>query len=248
MREFFKPWRRKAGVLALGFVSVLAVCFVRSFSCKDTISMSLTHHSIHHLISASGGIVIHRRSFTVRSDDPIMRPVWESGDLGQIDFGFPNRKMKSGAFLVDCGAQTDTYVASAWIHVPYWLLELPLIAFSDYLLFWQPPPPTRPSTLYRGTILAVTLGLFAFEWWLFELCRLPYRPPYDMSTFLGTEIVYVKALLILVPAVWLIFVVCHFFCFKFSAVDQSVFAVFCFLLMIASYLIVMYPLWPVAKF
>ena len=105
----------------------------------------------------------------------------------------------------------------------------------------------RPSMRRRSMVLAVTFGLFNLEWCLFELVRQPYRPPDDMSTFLGTEIVYFLAMLVVVPLAWLTFVVRQFLHFKFSPVDQSVFAVFCLLLLVASYLIVMYPLWPVAE-
>ncbi|HZN65871.1 MAG TPA: hypothetical protein VFB66_11305 [Tepidisphaeraceae bacterium] len=50
---------------------------------------------------------------------------------------------------------------------------------------------------------AVLLFLAVFIYLLFELQRLPYRPPEGMSTFLGArEIELVRALMIVLAVVW----------------------------------------------
>ena len=45
---------------------------------------------------------------------------------------------------------------------------------------------TRPA-LPRKRLAAVIVVLTFVEWILFEFLRIPYRPPDDMTTFLGTE-------------------------------------------------------------
>jgi hypothetical protein len=110
MRDFFRGWKRKLGVVTLGLACLFAAGWVKSYSAQDIISMSFNHHSIHELISASGWIVIHRKSSTVRSNGPIMRPAWVSGDSG-----FPSWLPKSESYFTDCGVQIDRYVAFAWI-------------------------------------------------------------------------------------------------------------------------------------
>lgn len=63
-------------------------------------------------------------------------------------------------------------------------------------------PPTnrfRPQQVMS----AVLLFLAVFIYLLFELQRLPYRPPEGMSTFLGArEIELVRALMIVLAVVW----------------------------------------------
>ena len=53
---------------------------------------------------------------------------------------------------------------------------------------------TRHPLPTRG-FAAITCGLALIEWLLFELMRAPYRPPDDMTTFLGTEKYGVLALM-----------------------------------------------------
>ena len=45
-------------------------------------------------------------------------------------------------------------------------------------------------------VAAAICGLAFMEWLLFELIRAPYRPPQDMTTFLGTEKYAVIALMV----------------------------------------------------
>jgi len=50
--------------------------------------------------------------------------------------------------------------------------------------------------------LAATISSLAFvEWVLFELIRTPYRPPQDMTTFLGTEKFPVMAVMLVLAVV-----------------------------------------------
>lgn len=53
--------------------------------------------------------------------------------------------------------------------------------------------------LFRGT-LAVAI----FEWLMFELLRMPYRPPADMRTMLGMEKYDLFGFMCFIAAVWLL--------------------------------------------
>ena len=56
----------------------------------------------------------------------------------------------------------------------------------------------------RTIRFAVAILVLAFiEWILFELIRAPYRPPQDMTTFLGTEKYAVIAFMLLLALVGL---------------------------------------------
>ena len=76
-------------------------------------------------------------------------------------------------------------------------------------LDYATPEPSRQGCL---AVLGSVLGLGAVVFWaLFELQRMPYRPPVDMSTLLGGQeiadvrfLMWVVALLWIVSLVWFI--------------------------------------------
>ena len=57
------------------------------------------------------------------------------------------------------------------------------------------------SLLRYGIIFGATLGIAVMEKFLLELLRAPYRPPHDMSSFLGGKDEF--AAVILVASIWL---------------------------------------------
>ena len=101
----------------------------------------------------------------------------------------------------------------------------------------------------RIVVMAVTLGVFNFEWIFLELIRSPYRPPDDMSTLLGgTEIVVVENFMGLGAIAWLICVAWFWSRFTFTRTDYIGFTAVCGALLVAAVLIIRYPIWPVARF
>jgi hypothetical protein len=59
----------------------------------------------------------------------------------------------------------------------------------------------------RGWIVAVTILTAVVEWLLFELVRIPYRPPNDMLTLLGQEKYAVFGLMGAILVGWLMFLI-----------------------------------------
>jgi hypothetical protein len=63
-------------------------------------------------------------------------------------------------------------------------------------------PASRKAEI--GCLAFALCFLIAIIWGLFELQRMPYRPPHDMSTFLGgNEIVLMRGIITMLSAVWL---------------------------------------------
>ena len=98
-------------------------------------------------------------------------------------------------------------------------------------------------------LFAATVCGFAFvEWFLFELLRAPYRPPHDMTTFLGTEKYGVMAVMIILA-------VCGFGLVWSWAVrstwtrrDVITLAVLVTVLIGAGSVVIIAPRWPVTPF
>lgn len=105
------------------------------------------------------------------------------------------------------------------------------------------------SKRHRSVAVYVLTFFFAvIEWLMFELIRMPYRPPNDMLTFLGTEKYGVVILMVMVGLAWLAFVsyrVCHR---VFNGRECLEF--FAFTTVLASLLsyVVFFPSWPVTPF
>lgn len=94
-------------------------------------------------------------------------------------------------------------------------------------------------------VALITWGWMFIEWILFELRRLPYRPPHDMTTFLGTER---EAIFIIMPALalgWLMIVVPMCLNAGFKARDYFYLGLYFALLVSILAYVIRFPSWPV---
>lgn len=104
------------------------------------------------------------------------------------------------------------------------------------------------QALPRKRIAVLVVSFALVEWVLFELVRTPYRPPQDMTTFLGTEKFTVIAFMLLLA-------VCGLGLFFWCAVrstwtnrDVTVIAIFLTVVISAGAVAVFAPSWPVTPF
>src|SRR5690349_10330591 len=107
---------------------------------------------------------------------------------------------------------------------------------------------TPRHTLPRQRFAATLCGIVVVEWILFEFLRTPYRPPQDMTTFLGTEKFGVMG-------VMLVLVVFGFGLLTWWAVrstwtsrDVTVLAFVTIVLIVVASIVVIDPRWPVTPF
>lgn len=143
MREFFKSWRRKAGVVSLVMACTLLVAWMRTAVTVDIIRLSRQEA----IISGDGHFVIYlvRRNASpmewyqwhMRNDERF--GPWEKvsrGTFGGIEFGTD--------VIVDKSTQIEMDRANWW-RVPYWELILPLTPLSAYLILWKPSKRMGPE-------------------------------------------------------------------------------------------------------
>lgn len=100
----------------------------------------------------------------------------------------------------------------------------------------------------RKTVIIVATLFVGIEWLLFELIRMPYRPPFDMSTFLGQEIFAIELFMGLLAFLWLIFTVYCIVTSSFSKRDYIAFCGALGVLFAAVGILVFFPPWPVTPF
>ena len=156
MREFFRGWRRKAGLAALAMALLLTTGWMRSYVVQDVVL--LQRMPTHHVLQSSRGRILwwgvsyslflsdkeleessqEGTSFEWISLDTSEMRVWTSDEIDTEDgsgwlFG-------GGGFLI--GADSDDLngpMTRRWL-CSYSLIVLPLTLLSAWLLLIKPRP------------------------------------------------------------------------------------------------------------
>lgn len=162
MREFFRGWKTKTGVLTLVLASVLMAGWVRSRSRADTVMYPVAKRTFDSLVSATGSLVWQRTHLAPQPDglvdvSPIgpTHLIWSTSPLfegvAEEDSGFHWRWRFCGLGIADTPPeQTDELGMSAtFLYVPYWSIVVPLTLLSAFLLlsrFRKSPSTKIPVT------------------------------------------------------------------------------------------------------
>ncbi len=149
MGEFFKGWRRKAGLVTLAMACVFMVGWMRSHLFQDTITIPLSFGSQIRLVSASQQLVLATINIRTGKGEASNRErfwisrrigdtggwVYTSADTTPIYFGFHGHSFwRDKHFFANGG----TSVSVTKLHFPYWSLVLPLTLLSTWLILIKP--------------------------------------------------------------------------------------------------------------
>ena len=153
MREFFKGWRRKVGVVTLAMACAFMGAWLRSLIMRDEITV---HGNPRHTGVSMDGFVTWSRfapdatktevTWTAKQITPTLRN--ECRRRGTYDW-----KWECGGFLFGTittqtlwwsRGMTFTTTEHYW-QVPYWSLSIPLTLISACLILWKPCKPTGPE-------------------------------------------------------------------------------------------------------
>ena len=153
MREFFRGWRRKAGLVTLAMACLLMAGWMRSFVIEDEIFIVFNNHSNYKLFSGCGGVACQRNFYLPEPDDAMQVSGWESMDLSDrasnqiealLDDTYDDDSgwlWNRGWVFIGRGLELDNYGTTAsWILFSYSLLVLPLTLISAWLLLIKPRP------------------------------------------------------------------------------------------------------------
>lgn len=168
MREFFKPWRRKAGCVTL----LMSLCFMagwmRSLRGVEYFEFFIGHRSLIQLISREGTAAVRRvkSELTVKeiSVDRVLLMEFQppqgnsTGHLAiSVDAtsrsleGSPHRWMMNNyGFEIGGVADRKFPLQVFMICVPYWSIVIPLTLLSAWLLLSK-PRPAKPQTAKQPT-------------------------------------------------------------------------------------------------
>ena len=104
------------------------------------------------------------------------------------------------------------------------------------------------QALPRKRVAATLCGLAFLEWVLFELLRAPYRPPHDMTTFLGTEKYAVIAFMSVLAVLGFGLLFWWAVSSTWTRRDVSTLALLMAVLIVAALFVIFAPRWPVTPF
>ena len=144
MREFFRGWRRKLGVLTLLMACVFAAGWVRSYSIHDMIY----------------GLVVlgHEREFHSILGD-LMITTFQSGQV-RIPFYYESYSTNNNTMEpIEYGIwplyvqhpseifRSTRHFGGQFISIRYWSIVLPLTVLSAFLLLTKPRKSNQKKTL-----------------------------------------------------------------------------------------------------
>ncbi len=153
--EFFKGWRRKAGLVTLAMACVLAVGWSRSYLATDALNIPTREFTIQVLASVNGSLVWGGLDGRKSKFIPNIH-VWDTREangihdtliLGQQQFRW------LGFEVVDFNeryygrkTQPNATVYHAYWIIRYWSLVPPLTLLSAWLILGKPRKAKSPST------------------------------------------------------------------------------------------------------
>jgi hypothetical protein len=169
MRQFFRGWKRKVGVVTLVVACLLMVGWVRSLENWESLHLTLLQGKTA-VSSVEGRLVICRSPVNIHfgmfewitlstasvfgPGNGSLRPV-DASTLFNVHQGNGNEFLWRWQFFgFDCGVivpGSDSTLRIRYIFVPYWSVVVPLTLLSAYLLFSEPRPAKKTETATATT-------------------------------------------------------------------------------------------------
>lgn len=156
MREFFKPWRRKAGCVTLAMACLCAGAWVRSMTIRDVCGLSPRHYWHAEFVSGHGSLRWHRYQLppTAPPFAPYDSPILFHSTEHLAIADYVSRLEDSvdwhwQRFGMGYGSDRARLIGSAevWL-IPYTMIVIPLTLLSAYLLLSSPrPKKPEPTTV-----------------------------------------------------------------------------------------------------
>jgi hypothetical protein len=142
MREVFRGWKRKLGVVTLAMACGFIIGWVRSLSVMDVLQIGSGSRTMEHCVSTNGSLIWGR----FRTEDPnsvIVFPIWGTSGSSTIEAFLEHANLRCnwrsfgfgrGDLNID---SLDRSRHTFWM-IPYWSIILPLTVLSAFLLLTKP--------------------------------------------------------------------------------------------------------------
>ena len=140
MPAFFKPWRRKIGVLTLVMACVFLGGWVRSLSIEDKVTIPIPQAASVEFLSMQSKFCLTRYSRPQRCE-------WKSTPMKNVT-NHPMNLLSADWSMRFCGLRLFTNLhaygdKTAGLLVPYWMPVVPITLLSVFLLLSKSRESTR---------------------------------------------------------------------------------------------------------
>lgn len=141
MRDYFKPWQRKIGVVTLLVACVFAAGWVKSINDQDRLTIN-SPRSFFYFGSNSGRIYGQYRGYAQQNLSRNSMFAFDSWNASNDDL--VSWVSESSMRRIDwCGLHFSVSGGVSWmitLFIPYWSLVFPLTLLSAWLLLPKKPP------------------------------------------------------------------------------------------------------------
>ena len=158
MFEYFRGWKRKAGLVTLLMACVFAACWIRSTLVQTTVSFPTGFTTFHEIIVGYGAIVWGRMFFrpgevqrgSEWTETKLTKGVDSAFELLDDDTPWSVRFLGFGVsnFSVPndlAESQQNDPIGISLVVIPFWLINFPIAAVSAWLLLSKRRQPTKPE-------------------------------------------------------------------------------------------------------
>jgi hypothetical protein len=138
MREYFRGWKRKVGVVTLMMACMSVIGWVKSHVYQDDIEVCIGTELIYSLVTHDLEVCLWR-----------IRPLEES--MSQCSFSWTSQPIdrRASPFFDEMRQQSVLGISYTrddrsgldryhFLIIPYWLIAVPLTLLSAYLILWKP--------------------------------------------------------------------------------------------------------------
>ncbi|WP_010582806.1 hypothetical protein [Schlesneria paludicola] len=125
MREYFKPLRRKLGVVTLLMACLFAVGWVRSEIISEIVILPVNARTAIGIVSSHGRFSVETEAIQTPA-----QPLYTTSPVSKIRRAFAGKETQWASLM-----EFDKLYGA---FVPYWLIVIPLIAISFSLLLFTP--------------------------------------------------------------------------------------------------------------
>lgn len=133
MKAFFHGWRRKLGIVTLVLACALMGMWVRSRVVCDSLEYSKGVRS-HFIASMQSGIVWCSRDSETQAD-------WRFGSRSLADARLGDMSLAKIVEQLENANHNQEVHLIVWT-IPYWLMTIPMVALSTWLILGKPRKQT----------------------------------------------------------------------------------------------------------
>jgi hypothetical protein len=149
MREFFKPLRRKIGVLTLVLACVFAAGWVRSLQTTDFVRIPVKNHAWIEMVGRTASVHLYATYHGKAKSNFLWKTISAADEEQESPSFFSPSDLQIHALGVGIGK--ISYPSRDWIHrvvviLPYFSITIPLTLLSAFLLLSKPRKSNQKKT------------------------------------------------------------------------------------------------------